>query len=320
MPAETPAFLLNNSRYYVGSYVFSGAHYTSTSFNFLFYNIPNSRLNTPDSRLKTPDSILRFLTFNFPRGTYLSNNFFKHIHMQIVKTVLLAASTLAVAYGAQAQTADEIIAKHVAAIGGTEKLNGLTSLYVETTTEVMGNEMNGSTTILNGKGYKMEGEVMGSKVVNVITDKGGWSINPMGGGGAQALPEEAAKQAKDQLYIGGPLLNYAAKGYTAELKGQEKIGAVNAFKLVLSSKDAGATTYYIDPATYYIIKMVKTANMMGQQMEVAATYSDYKKTDYGFVYPYSTEMDMGGQFSMTSKVNKIEVNKAVDPKAFDMPK
>ena len=59
--------------------------------------------------------------------------------------------------------------------------------------------------------------------------------------------------------------------------------------------------------------------MMGQQMDVTATYSDYKKTDYGWVVPQNVEINMGGQFSMTLKLKNVEVNKDVDPKIFDMP-
>ena len=240
--------------------------------------------------------------------------------MQIVKSVFLAAATVAVAYGAQAQTADEIVTKHIAAIGGMEKLKGLNSIYLQSTAEVMGNEMATTTTILNGKGFKTEGEIQGSKMVQVITDKGGWAINPMAGGSVQELPAEAAKMAKDQLDIAGPLVDYATKGNKVELKGQEKVGEVNAYKLAVTNKDGATATYFIDPATYYILKVVRSANMMGQDMDIAISFSDYKKTDYGFVYPHTQQTDMGGQFSITSKVAKLEINKAIDPKVFDMPK
>jgi hypothetical protein len=177
-----------------------------------------------------------------------------------------------------------------------------------------------TTTVLNGKGFKTEGEAMGSKIVQVVTDKGGWGINPMSGGGVQELPADAAKQAKDQLDIAGPLVDYAAKGNKVELKGQEKVGAVNAYKLQLTNKEGVASTYFIDPATFYVIKVVRTANMMGQDMDIAMSFSDYKKTDYGFVYPFATDMDLGGQFSISSKAKKVEVNKTIDPKVFEMPK
>jgi hypothetical protein len=101
--------------------------------------------------------------------------------------------------------------------------------------------------------------------------------------------------------------------------GQEKVGNVNAYKIKLTDKNNMATTFYFDPTTYYIIQQVRSGEMMGQQVDVTTTFSDYKKLDYGWVVPQSLDINMGGQFSMTAKVKNIEVNKEVDPKIFDKP-
>ncbi|OLY90960.1 hypothetical protein SAMN05444008_11324 [Cnuella takakiae] len=240
--------------------------------------------------------------------------------MQFVKTAFLAAATLAVTYGAHAQTADELIAKHVAALGGMEKIKGINSLVMKTKIEVMGNEAEGTQTLLTGKGFRSESEIMGNKMVQVVTDKGGWSINPMTGGGAQPIPEEQYKAAKDQLDIAGPLVDYASKGNKLELQGREKVGSVDAYKLKLTAKDGGLTTFYLDPNTYYIIQSVKQMNMMGQDVEMIVSMADYKKTDYGFVMPHTINTDFGGQFQIATKVSKVDVNTPVDTKIFEMPK
>lgn len=240
--------------------------------------------------------------------------------MQFVKTAFLAAATMALTYGAHAQTADELIAKHVAALGGMDKIKGINSLVMQTSIEVMGNEASGTTTLLTGKGFRTEADVMGSRMVQVITDKGGWAINPMGGGSAEPMPEEAYKAAKDQLDIAGPLVNYAAKGSKVELLGREKLGAVDAYKLKLTTKDNVASTFYLDPTTYYIVQTVKSMNMMGQDVDMTISFADYKKTDYGFVMPFTLNADFGGQFQMATKVTKVDVNTPVDPKIFEMPK
>jgi hypothetical protein len=133
----------------------------------------------------------------------------------------------------------------------------------------------------------------------------------------QSMPAEQLKGAQEQIYV-VPFLDYAARGNKAELLGQEKLGTVNAYKVKLTTKDSAATTYYFDPTTYYLIQAVRTGEMMGQQMDVTTSYSDFKKTDYGWVVPQAMEINMGGQFSLTAKVNKVEVNPTVDPKVFDM--
>ena len=215
----------------------------------------------------------------------------------------------------QAQTVDDIINKHIEAIGGKEKLSQAKSLYIENSMEAMGNQSPSTEYILEGKGYKSESEFNGMKIINTYTDKGGWSINPLAGGAdAQAMPDEVYKSGKDQIYIGGSLVDYAAKGNKAELTGKEG----NDYKIKITNGST-VTDYFIDATTYYITKTSVKGEMMGQSVEIVTTFSDYKKTDFGIVLPYTKSIDFGG-FALTFKRNKVEVNKEIDPKIFETPK
>ncbi|MBK5272274.1 MAG: hypothetical protein JJE22_14795 [Bacteroidia bacterium] len=214
-----------------------------------------------------------------------------------------------------AQTVDEIINKHIEAIGGKEKLNEVKSLYIENSMEVMGNEAPQTEYLLEGKGYKTEMEFNGSKIINCYNDKGGWSINPMmGGSNAEPMKDVLYKAGKVQIYAGGALVDYAAKGYKAELAGMED--GNYKIKIVDGDKES---YYYIDPKSSYITKSIIKSEMMDQPVDVTTIYSDYRKTDFGIVMPYAKNIDMG-MFQLSSKVNKVEVNKDIDIKIFEMPK
>ncbi len=236
--------------------------------------------------------------------------------MKKMLTTLTALFTIA---AVNAQTADEIIAKHIDALGGKDKLSQITSVYIESSTEVMGNESSTKTTILNGKGYRNESNFNGQQVIQVVTDKGGWAINPFqGSGDATALPADLYKAGEDQIYV-DPLFNYSARGAKAELAGKEKVGAADAYKIKYTNKDGGEVTYYIDPSTYYIVQAVKKGNAMGQDVTITINFSDYKKNDFGFFSPYTANINMG-QLALTINTKKVEVNKTVDPSIFEMPK
>ncbi|HET9744150.1 MAG TPA: hypothetical protein VFP97_00470 [Chitinophagaceae bacterium] len=223
----------------------------------------------------------------------------------------LAAITTSSLY---AQTVDEVINKHIEAIGGKEKLSQVKSIYIENSVDVMGSTAPQKEFLVEGKAYKTEVEFNGANIVSCFTDKSGWTINPMmGGTDPQAMPDELYKAGKSQIYFSG-LFNYAAKGYQAELVGKEG----DTFKIKLSD-GGGETTYFIDSKTYLLTKSVIKSEMMGQSVEVTTTYSDHKKTDFGVTLPYSKNIDMG-MFQLSQKTDKAEINKAIDMKIFDMPK
>ena len=237
--------------------------------------------------------------------------------MKLVKTGMTILLAITGFSGIRAQTVDEIINKYVDAIGGKDKLDQIKTVYIENTVQVMGGEGPSTTSVVNGMGYRLESEVNGQKMIQVFTDKGGWQVNPfMGATTPQPIPDDIFKQSKGQIYATGPLYNYAAKGNKVELLGKDG----NAFKLKITNADSVETIVYIDATTYYLTKLTRSTNFMGQAMELTITFSNFKKGDMGLVFPYTTEINYGGQFSLTNNVNKIELNKTIDPAIFVMPK
>lgn len=219
----------------------------------------------------------------------------------------------------QAQTADEVVTKHIAAIGGKDVISKITSQIVEADLSVMGSTLTSKTTVLAGKGFKSEANFNGQDIIQVVTPTGGWMINPLAGQtDPQPLPEDQVKAAQSAFDLGGDLFNYQQKGSKIELAGKEKVEGVEAIKLKLTNKEGKESMYYIDPATYYVVKRETTNNVNGQDVTAVATFSNFKKTDIGYVMPYTTVTNQG--FEITINVNKVEFNKEIDPKIFDMPK
>jgi len=234
--------------------------------------------------------------------------------MKSIKILFLVLATVTVS-ALNAQTVDEVISKHVEAIGGKDKLSQVKSVYTENSMEVMGSSVTQKEYLLEGKGFKSEVEFNGSNIIQCLTDKGGWMINPMmGGTDAQAIPDEAFKSSKPMIYIGGALIDYSTKGYKAELLGKEG----GDFKIKVTA-DGNETYYFINPTTYYLTKSIMKSESMGQAVDVTTTFSDHKKTDFGVVLAYTKSVDLG-MFQYTQKIDKVEVNKEIDPKIFDIPK
>lgn len=216
----------------------------------------------------------------------------------------------------QAPTVDEIINKHLAAIGGKDAIAKVKSMSMETSVQVMGNEAPNTIVLVDGVGYRSETDFNGSKIIQCYNDKGGWMINPMAGANDPTpIPDEQYKAERDQIYVGGPLLDYAAKGNKVELVGKDAGG----YKLKVTTKDNVESTYVIDASTYYVKSLQRKSKVQGQDVDVTSTFSDYRKTDAGYVVPYAIDIDFG-QFQLSIAVKKVELNKPIDPAVFAMPK
>ena len=231
-----------------------------------------------------------------------------------MKFYFLLLTAVSLGFAAKAQTADDIIGKYVDAIGGKDKLAQIKSAYTEATVNVMGTDNPATTTLLVGKGYRSEAEVNGSKIIQVYTDKAGWAINPFAGStDAAPMPDDQYQAGKDEIWIGGALLNYKANGYTAELLAKD--GNNYPIKITAGKQ---VTTYFFDANTWLVNKVTSSASMQGQDTNVVTTLSNYQKTDFGYLSPYKIDVDLG-QYQLGYVVKSVAVNKDVDPKIFDMP-
>lgn len=234
--------------------------------------------------------------------------------MRITKFCLLLIAAVSTGFAAKAQTAEDIIGKYADAIGGKDKLAQIKSVYTEATVSMMGSDNPASTTLLVGKGYLSQAEINGSKIVQCYTDKGGWSINPFTGSNDPApMPDDLYQIGKDELFIGGSLLNYASMGGKAELLGKDG----NNYKIKVTTGTA-EKTYFIDATTYLLAKMTQTISMQGQTADVSTVLSNYQKTDIGYLAPYKIDVDLG-QVQLAYAVKTLTINKDVDPKIFEMP-
>lgn len=112
----------------------------------------------------------------------------------------------------KAQTADEIINKHIEAMGGKEKLNSIKSIYMEGTSVMQnGAEISQKTWKVNAQLLRMEISSAMFNNISVVTDKAGWRQNPRAGGAFEPMTEEMVTNMQPQMDCAGPFVDYAAK-------------------------------------------------------------------------------------------------------------
>lgn len=239
--------------------------------------------------------------------------------MQLVKRIILSLGLCLAGAGVFAQTANDIINKNIEAMGGKDKLLKLNSVYEEINTSVMGQDIPGKVWIVNNKGMRTEMEVMGQKIISVITNDTGWMVNPMmGNSEPQPLPSEQIKQSVGRMDLRGQFLDYANKGYTATLEGQEAVDGKQNYKLKLVKGDNNFE-FYIDASTYLISKIVTVVKAGGMTMNTEIGMSDYRKTPEGYTFPYSTTIHINPGTEISSTITKLNINPTIDPVIFQKP-
>ena len=223
--------------------------------------------------------------------------------------------------GLFAQTADEVIAKHLAATGGADKWKTVKSLYMEGVAVMQnGQEVTSKIYKVQDQLYRRDVDFGMGKMTMIVTDKEGWLAAPRNAGKFEPMPEPMFKNQLTELDVAGPLVDYAAKGHQATLEGKETIEGKEAWKVKMKLKSGQEFTYYIDANTNYLIRTSfinpnpgGRGQPQGGDGTIKIDYSDFRKTDEGLVFPYTITM---GGMGAAMNMEKIEVNKPVDPKLF----
>jgi len=232
----------------------------------------------------------------------------------MIKSIKLVTLSLlsAVTINSYAQTAEEIVTKHIDAIGGKDNWDKVKSTRQEGKVKAQGMEIAVTRTQIDKKAMRMDIAVMGMNGYQIVTNTEGWSYMPFQGQTkAEPMTSDDVKTSQDELFLHDDFLTYKELGKKIEFIGKEDYDGTECLKIKLIDKDGVESTYFVDPETYYIIKQSTKVKANGQEMEAVATFSDYKKLPEGIVCP----MSIGGDFG-DMEVTKYEVNPTIDEAIF----
>ncbi|MEO7312239.1 MAG: hypothetical protein ABIX01_17690 [Chitinophagaceae bacterium] len=226
------------------------------------------------------------------------------------KLLIAVASVFAIGF-TQAQTVDEVINKHIEAMGGKGNIEKIQNVVMEGTLTIQGAPISVTLTQVQGKLSRQDINAMGMKGYDFVTDKDGWSFMPFQG---MQKPEpktaEDVKESQSDLDLSGPLYNYATKGHKVELLGKEDVEGTECFKIKATLNNGKEMTFFLDPASYLIVRAKEKKKVNGQEMELSVDFSDYKDVE-GVKMPFSVTQPFG-----TVTMTSIKANQPVDEKLF----
>ncbi|MBL0155442.1 MAG: hypothetical protein IPP93_19040 [Chitinophagaceae bacterium] len=236
-----------------------------------------------------------------------------------MKRILFAALAL-ISLSAGAQTADEVIQKYSAAIGGAEAYTKVNNAVMKGTLSTQGMDLPFSLIVINGRAMRTDVDVMGKQIVSAYKDGKGWKVNPYAG--AETKTEVTGSELidyKTQSSLLNPLMTYAKDGNTVELKGSVSVEGINCFEIDLHFKaDGKVTKYFISQSDYTLIKSSSNKTIQGEEMEVETFYSDFKDIN-GLKFAMDRVQKINGQVFQEVKLTTVDLNTTIDEKIFDNP-
>lgn len=231
------------------------------------------------------------------------------------------------ACSASAQTADDLVAKNLAARGGADSLAAIHTLVSSGELRFPGDfklTYKETRERLGGSGdncaVRIDAALEGLTLIQAYDGAAGWRVNPFEGRkDAERMGADETRELADEGLIDGALLAARARGSQVNYLGREDVDGTDAYKLRVTQPDGTVFVYYLDPDVYLEIKILERRTIRGAEKETETDLGDYEKVN-GVYFPFSIS---SGPKDSTDKqiitISSAEANVPIAPDVFAMP-
>jgi outer membrane lipoprotein-sorting protein len=247
--------------------------------------------------------------------------------MKILIRSAIAMVALACAQIAAAQTAEEILEKSIAAMGGRAAFDKIKTRSMSGTITLMTpvGDLPGTVEILNARPNKARTLIkadlssVGAGPLTIdqrFDGQNGYVVDTL-----QGNREMTGNQLDNMRNAGFPhaFINYKDVGYSVKLQGKEKLGKGEAYVLIFEPAKGSTIRQFIDAETMLPVQFSLTVNVpqVGADVEQTTTLEDYREVD-GIKVPFKLTSSSSLQ-SFTVTLDKVAHNVEVDEKLFVKP-
>ena len=244
-----------------------------------------------------------------------------------MKTFTVVVVGLLWAATAAAQTADEVVEKHLAAIGGRAVLAKVTSQAAKGTVDVstQGISLPGTVEIYRKAPNKARSlvrlDLSAAGGTEVVVDQRCDGKTAFVSNSMQGDREITGAQLEGMLnaHFPSPLLVYKEAGAKVELLGRETVGDRAALVLQYTPKSGPSSKNFFDAETYLLLRNVTTVMVpeAGGPMDQTTEFFDFRVAG-GVKMPFRIVQISPAQ-TMTVTLTSIELNATVDDAMFARP-
>lgn len=245
----------------------------------------------------------------------------KRRYMIVLPSVVLVLGLVGLA---SAQTADEVVEKHLAALGGRDALGKLKTrkLTGSVTISTPGGDFSGPVETYikapNKSRLYMRLDLSSVGAGELVIDQRfdgttGYMMNSMQGN--TEITGNQLDNLRNNVFP-STLLSYKEAGTKVEVLPKEQIDGKDAIVLLATPKAGSVVKTFLDAETYLPVKTVTTVDIpeAGGAIEQTTEFSDYREVD-GMKVPFLLKLHNVAQ-AFTITVTKIEHNVPIEDSIF----
>ena len=224
-------------------------------------------------------------------------------------------------------TADQIVQKHVSAIGGLDAWHNLRTVVFEGQMDAGAKPTRQLQFVLKqARGHQSRLELTFGEqtAVQIYNGKNGWKVRPFTNRtevetmSAAELAQSAAASADD---LDGPLVDAAQKGFKVSLVGTSVVKGHPAYQLKITSKAGAARNLWLDGQSFMLLKIDGAPRTLdGRPHPVSIYYSDHH-AEKGLTFAHEQETVVERSKATPTKllISKVRVNEPIEASAFEKP-
>ncbi len=239
--------------------------------------------------------------------------------MKFKNYLLTGLFVLALALASCSQSADDIINKNIKARAGDAKVK-ITSIIAEQKAASFGFDVEMKVFIVPPEKMRVNMNLLGKEIITTTNGNQGWIKSDTI---VQPLPPDQIEENKrviaNQLnYFQSEFVSNKENTAKTELMPEDTLFGKKVYRIKLTMKDSTQKIYYIDKENFLNLKTDDISVVNGVKNVAEFIFKDYKKID-GFMVPHTIDLIHNGSVAGKISIGKVEINKAIDPKLFELP-
>lgn len=185
----------------------------------------------------------------------------------------------------QSQTAEEIINKHIEAIGGYEKIKAIKTLIFESVTKFPDHIRRSTSYVIHDSAIRTDNINSNGEIgYGIVTKTDGWTFDAA----ANSMKKKTKAEIKEfqrVLDIQGPLVDYKQKENKVKFLGKETIDSSGYLKVRVIKHNKDRLIYFFD-SSYFVFRVIY--HPTGKDRPYTFDYS-YQSIEGGYFFVHKSK-------------------------------